>query len=143
MTPEDGPAPAPGLGSGTASRTGSGAVAGEGPYEAAPLSVELTSAGPRLSREAPRRPDTPDAVLVAPALIGVCRSDLKEIGGRRPGPSQFGHELVGLVTRSSTPLLPAGSRVCLDPNVPLRRGTGFARRMWAGGEAGALARALP
>lgn len=107
------------------------------------MSVELTPAGPRLSCERPRRPDTPHAVLVEPALVGVCRSDLKEIGGRRPGPSQFGHEIVGLVTRSSTPLLPVGSRVCLDPNVPLRRGTGFARRMWAGGEPSALVRALP
>ena len=107
------------------------------------MSVELTPAGPRLSHEPPRRPDTPDAVLVEPALVGVCRSDLKEIGGRRPGPSQFGHELVGVVTRSSTPRVPVGSRVCLDPNVPLRRGTGFARRMWAGGEASALVRALP
>lgn len=111
--------------------------------EAAPTSVELTAAGPRLSHGRPPRPDTADAVLVEPALVGICRSDLKEIGGRRPGPSQFGHELVGAVTRSSTPRLPVGSRVCLDPNVPLHRGTGFARWMWAGGEAGALVRALP
>jgi cyclitol reductase len=111
--------------------------------EAAAMSVELTPAGPRLSCAPSRRPDTPDAVLVSPSLVGICRSDLKEIAGRRPGPSQFGHELVGVVTSSSTPLLPAGSRVCLDPNVPLRRGTGFARRMWAGGDAGALVRALP
>ncbi|MDN3357827.1 alcohol dehydrogenase catalytic domain-containing protein [Actinomadura sp. DC4] len=111
--------------------------------ETAPTSVELTPSGPRLSHGPPRRPDTADAVLVEPALVGVCRSDLKEIGGRRPGPSQFGHELVGVVTDSSTPLLPAGSRVCLDPNVPLDRGTGFARRMWAGGSPGALVRALP
>jgi cyclitol reductase len=107
------------------------------------MSVELTPAGPRLSHERPRRPDTPHAVLVEPSLVGVCRSDLKEIGGRRPGPSQFGHELVGTVVFSSTRRLPVGSRVCLDPNVPLRRGTGFARRMWAGGDAAALERALP
>ncbi len=110
---------------------------------AEPLSVELTSEGPCLSHEPPRRPDTRDAVLVEPALVGICRSDLKEVGGRRPGPSQFGHEVVGLVTESSTRRLPAGSRVCLDPNVPLRRGTGFARSMWVGGEASQLVRALP
>jgi threonine dehydrogenase-like Zn-dependent dehydrogenase len=111
--------------------------------EAEPLSVELTSSGPRLSRVWPRRPDTTDAVLVEPALVGICRSDLKEIAGRRPGPSQFGHELVGVVARSSTPRLPVGARVCLDPNVPVLRGTGFARWMWAGGDSGPLARALP
>jgi threonine dehydrogenase-like Zn-dependent dehydrogenase len=110
---------------------------------AGPLGVELTADGPALSYAPPRRPDTPHAVLVEPALVGVCRSDLKEIGGRRPGPSQFGHELVGVVTRSSTSRLPEGSRVCLDPNVPLSRGTGFAREMWAGGDAEALSRALP
>jgi threonine dehydrogenase-like Zn-dependent dehydrogenase len=106
-------------------------------------SVELTPAGPRLSHAPPRRPDTPHAVLVEPALVGICRSDLKEVGGRRPGPSQFGHEVVGVVAVSSTPRLPAGARVCLDPNVPLDRGTGFARRMWAGGEPDSLVRALP
>ncbi|GAB3977929.1 hypothetical protein GCM10029978_069170 [Actinoallomurus acanthiterrae] len=110
---------------------------------AAPLSVELTSSGPRLSRARPRRPDTPEAVLVEPALIGICDSDLKEIAGRRPGPSQFGHELVGVVARSSTPRLPVGARVCLDPNVPVLRSTGFARSMWAGGDGDALVRALP
>ncbi|GAA4640493.1 zinc-dependent alcohol dehydrogenase family protein [Actinoallomurus vinaceus] len=111
--------------------------------EAEPLSVELTGAGPRLSRARPRRPDTPDAVLVEPALVGICRSDLKEIAGMRPGPSQFGHELVGVVARSSTSRLPVGARVCLDPNVPALRGTGFARWMWAGGDGDLLARALP
>jgi cyclitol reductase len=107
------------------------------------LRVELTGTGPRLAGAPSPRPDTPDAVLVEPRLVGICRSDLKEIGGRRPGPSQFGHEVVGVVTRSSTPRLPPGTRVCLDPNVPLCRGTGFARRMWAGGDADALVRALP
>jgi cyclitol reductase len=118
-------------------------TSGTEPATTTPMSVELTSAGPRLSHTRPRRPDTPDAVLVRPALVGVCRSDLKEIGGGRPGPSQFGHELVGVIADSSTPRLPAGARVCLDPNVPLSRGTGFARSMWAGGEAGALVRAFP
>lgn len=108
-----------------------------------PLSVELTADGPRLSHAEPRRPDAADAVLVEPSLVGVCRSDLKEIGGRRPGPSQFGHEVVGVVTTSSIARLPVGARVCLDPNVPLLRGTGFARAMWAGGDAGRLVQALP
>jgi cyclitol reductase len=114
-----------------------------GPAPRGPLSVELTGSGPRLSRARPHRPDTPEAVLVEPVLVGVCRSDLKEIAGRRPGPSQFGHELVGVVADSSTPRLPVGTRVCLDPNVPVVRGTGFARSMWAGGDGDLLARALP
>jgi threonine dehydrogenase-like Zn-dependent dehydrogenase len=107
------------------------------------LRVELTGTGPRITCGPARRPDTPDAVLVEPTVVGICRSDLKEIGGQRPGPSQFGHEVVGVVALSSTPRIPVGTRVCLDPNVPLCRGTGFARRMWAGGTADALVRALP
>ncbi|MCO5972349.1 alcohol dehydrogenase catalytic domain-containing protein [Actinoallomurus soli] len=119
------------------------AVPGTGPAAPGPLSVELTGSGPRLSRARPRRPDGAETVLVEPLVVGVCRSDLKEIAGRRPGPSQFGHELVGVVARSSTPRLPVGARVCLDPNVPVARGPGFARAMWVGGDADALTRALP
>ncbi|MEV5710663.1 alcohol dehydrogenase catalytic domain-containing protein [Actinoallomurus sp. NPDC052274] len=119
------------------------ALSGTGPAPPGPLSVELTGSGPRLSRARPRRPGGAHTVLVEPLVVGVCRSDLKEIAGRRPGPSQFGHELVGVVARSSTPRLPVGSRVCLDPNVPVLRGTGFARAMWVGGDDEPLARALP
>ncbi|WP_199443156.1 alcohol dehydrogenase catalytic domain-containing protein [Umezawaea beigongshangensis] len=108
------------------------------------LSVELTATGPVLSHEpvaAP--PGGPHAVLVRTELMGVCRSDLKELSGVRGGPSQFGHELVGRVVRSTTGRLPVGERVCLDPNVPVRRGTGFARWMWVTGAEDDVATALP
>jgi threonine dehydrogenase-like Zn-dependent dehydrogenase len=108
------------------------------------LSVELAAAGPVLSHEpvtAP--PEGAHAVLVRTELMGVCRSDLKEMSGVRGGPSQFGHELVGRVVRSSTGRLPVGERVCLDPNVPVRRGTGFARWMWVTGDEDDVAAALP
>jgi threonine dehydrogenase-like Zn-dependent dehydrogenase len=72
--------------------------------------------------------------------MGVCRSDLKEITGVRGGPSQFGHELVGVVEDG---VLPVGTRVCLDPNVPVHRGSGFAREIWVSGAPEDLAKALP
>ncbi|HMA47762.1 MAG TPA: hypothetical protein VKP11_11290, partial [Frankiaceae bacterium] len=57
-----------------------------------------------------------------------CQSDLKEMAGLREGPSQLGHEIVGVVAGSRpVGLLPSGQLVCLDPNVPLEhRGCGFA-----------------
>jgi len=103
------------------------------------LAVALTADGPRLTREPPSRNGSP-GVLVRTELMGVCRSDLKEITGVRGGPSQFGHELVGVVEDG---VLPAGTRVCLDPNVPVRRGSGFARELWLSGTEEDLVRALP
>ncbi|WP_406299518.1 medium chain dehydrogenase/reductase family protein [Embleya sp. NBC_00888] len=77
-------------------------------------------------------------------LAGLCRSDLKEVARERYGPSQFGHELVGVVAESTLPNdLPAGLRVTLDPNVRLARTTGFATEMYAAGPADRLCAALP
>ncbi len=103
------------------------------------LAVALTATGPRLTRDPLERHGSP-GVLVRTELMGVCRSDLKEITGVRGGPSQFGHELVGVVEDG---VLPVGTRVCLDPNVPVRRGTGFARGLWVSGAEADLVRALP
>ncbi|ONI92265.1 hypothetical protein ALI22I_04750 [Saccharothrix sp. ALI-22-I] len=105
--------------------------------------VQLSAAGPVLSAEPPVRHEGAHGVLVRTELMGVCRSDLKEVAGTRGGPGQFGHELVGEVVDSSTARLPPGTRVCLDPNPPVRRGTGFARALWVCGEEDAVARALP
>jgi len=103
------------------------------------LAVALTADGPRLTSEPLARNGKP-GVLVRTELMGVCRSDLKEITGVRGGPSQFGHELVGVVEDG---VLPVGTRVCLDPNVPVRRGSGFARELWLSGTEEDLVRALP
>jgi threonine dehydrogenase-like Zn-dependent dehydrogenase len=107
--------------------------------------VELGPDGPvLLHTPAERPPDGASAVLVRIELAGLCRSDLKEIAGDRPGVSQFGHEIVGVVAESTVPELPPGSRVGLDPNVPaVRRGTGFATAMWLTGPADRVLAALP
>ncbi|QUF06384.1 alcohol dehydrogenase catalytic domain-containing protein [Actinosynnema pretiosum subsp. pretiosum] len=81
--------------------------------------------------------------LVEVELMGVCRSDLKEVAGTRGGPGQFGHELVGRVVESDVPGLHAGMRVCLDPNRPVTRGSGFADRLRVRGDAEEVRLALP
>ncbi|TDV56307.1 alcohol dehydrogenase catalytic domain-containing protein [Actinophytocola oryzae] len=108
------------------------------------MRVELGPAGPVLSHEPARRPPDGPAVLVRIELAGLCRSDLKEVTGARHGVSQFGHEIVGVVTESDVPGLPPGRRVGLDPNVPaVRRGSGFATEMWVAGPVERLVAALP
>lgn len=65
--------------------------------------------------------------VLRPHAIGICRSDAKEAAGVRPGPSQFGHELVADVVECwGSAALKAGDVVCLDPNVALERSSGFA-----------------
>ena len=103
----------------------------------------MGAGGPRLVRMPPSRPSGEHAVRVRVELAGLCRSDLKEIAGRRYGVGQFGHEVVGAVEESTLDTLPPGSRVTLDPNVPVRRGTGFATQMWVAGPAGRVTEALP
>ncbi|WBB80398.1 alcohol dehydrogenase catalytic domain-containing protein [Micromonospora sp. WMMD882] len=103
----------------------------------------LAADGPRLTTDPPRRPPGEHAVRVRVELVGLCRSDLKEVAGERHGPSQFGHEIVGVVEESTLAALPPGRRVGLDPNVPVDRGTGFATAMWAAGPADLLVAALP
>ncbi|GAB2580125.1 hypothetical protein GCM10027168_11210 [Streptomyces capparidis] len=107
------------------------------------MKVVLEPDGPRLDAAPPRRPAGEHTVRVRIEVAGLCRSDLKEVAGRRPGTSQFGHELVGVVEESTLDALPPGERVGLDPNVPVRRGTGFATAMWAAGPADRLTEALP
>ncbi|MGC0417103.1 FAD-dependent monooxygenase [Embleya sp. AB8] len=68
-------------------------------------------------------------VVIAPSLIGVCRSDLRELTGERHGRADFGHEIVAEVVGSHGPSgIPApGERVIFDPHPALTaRTSGFA-----------------
>ncbi|MEU0844704.1 medium chain dehydrogenase/reductase family protein [Streptomyces sp. NPDC005962] len=106
------------------------------------MRVTLEEGEPRLRRSPPPCPREDPGVLVNIELAGLCRSDLKEVAGIRHGPSQFGHELVGTICESTVPALAEGTRVVLDPNVVVNRGTGFADHMWAAGPAELLRHAL-
>jgi len=82
-------------------------------------------------------------VILRPHAIGVCRSDAKEAAGKRPGPSQFGHELVAdIVECWGTDAFQAGDTVSLDPNVALHRTSGFAELIALDASAAALEAAL-
>ncbi|GGX99566.1 alcohol dehydrogenase catalytic domain-containing protein [Streptomyces minutiscleroticus] len=106
------------------------------------MRVTLEEGRALLRSSPPPRPAGASSVLVDIELAGLCRSDLKEVAGARHGPSQFGHELVGRVRTSTVAGLTEGTRVVLDPNVRVDRGTGFADRMWAAGPPALLRQAL-
>lgn len=60
-------------------------------------------------------------------MVGLCRSDIKEVQGARPVRSDFGHELVGIVhDSSSTGAFKPGTSLVFDPHVQLERTSGFA-----------------
>ncbi|MEU0937067.1 alcohol dehydrogenase catalytic domain-containing protein [Embleya sp. NPDC005971] len=107
------------------------------------MRVELGPYGPRLRLDRPDPPAGEHRVSIRIELAGLCRSDLKEVARERHGPSQFGHELVGVIHESTLAgRLPTGLRVALDPNVRLARTTGFATEMYAAGPAEHLLTAL-
>ena len=105
--------------------------------------VRLTATGPALATGGAWRAGHDAGVLVRPLVVGVCRSDVKEVARQRQGRSQFGHELVGRVQAvwGDVRLAP-GALVALDPNVALSRGTAFAELMPADGAPAALAAAF-
>ena len=105
--------------------------------------VVLTPAGPEYRAGLDWRPRHPTGLLLRTKALGVCQSDVKEVAGLRPGPSQFGHELVGeVVAVWGDPVHPPGALLCLDPNVPLNRSSGFATLVAADGPPPELRRAF-
>lgn len=83
------------------------ALVWNGPYEQTLAAVEVPIAGAQ-------------EVLVAPALVGICGSDLTAhkgvMGIARPGAIR-GHEFGGTIISSTDESLPAGSRVAVNPVV--------------------------
>lgn len=69
---------------------------------------------------------TDNHVVLRPERVGVCRSDLKELAGRRHLRRDFGHEVIAEVVHAPAGLsVSPGHWVCLDPHVPVDRGSGF------------------
>jgi cyclitol reductase len=106
--------------------------------------VELMPAGPTVSTHTlPTQVDT-HSIVVKPLMVGICRSDLKEVMGNRPARSDFGHEIVGTIewASSSLPFL-QGDLVCFNPNVGVSRTSGFGEKVIAEGDAFTIAQAFP
>ncbi|TDP28225.1 hypothetical protein [Nocardia ignorata] len=85
-----------------------------------------------------------DKAVLAPRVVGVCRSDLREINGTRFGRSDFGHEIVGDVLDTSPALADLrGRTVVFDPHPKLaRRTSGFAELVELTGDSRQLRAAL-
>jgi threonine dehydrogenase-like Zn-dependent dehydrogenase len=84
-----------------------------------------------------------DGVVVAPILLGICRSDLKEILGVRALRHDFGHEIVGNIEWASrATALGPGDTVCFDPHIEIARTSGFGEFIIAHGDAETLERAF-
>ena len=90
-------------------------------------SVILTAHGPvfRCDQRV-HMPEHSPFVIVKPARVGVCSSDLKEVRGVRLYRHDFGHEIVGTLWETNLcDTLQPGDRVVYDPHVHLQRNSGF------------------
>jgi threonine dehydrogenase-like Zn-dependent dehydrogenase len=84
-----------------------------------------------------------DHLVLKPAFVGVCRSDLKELAGARHQRRDFGHEIVAQVVHSPpASLVRSGRWVVLDPHVAVERGSGFSELLVITGEPDALDRCV-
>ena len=106
-------------------------------------SVDLVDGKPTLQERRLAPPaDGPYVALRVP-LMGLCRSDVREVQSARHGRSDFGHELVGVVVQSrAVESLSPGTQVCLDPHVPIERAKGFGPWLLAVADGPSLTRAL-
>jgi threonine dehydrogenase-like Zn-dependent dehydrogenase len=87
--------------------------------------------------------DTGIKVVVAPEIVGVCRSDLREILGTRHLRRDFGHEIVGAVVASTDEtLVPSGQRIAYDPHPAVARSSGFGELIELEGPAAKIREAL-
>lgn len=81
--------------------------------------------------------------VLEPELVGVCRSDLRELANDRYLRRDFGHEIVGRIIASRPEgLFIPGQRVVYDPHPELERTCGFAELVELSGSSQALRAAL-
>lgn len=89
--------------------------------------LDITAGDIVLSTARVAAPDAELKVVIRPHLVGVCRSDLREIRGERYGRRDFGHEIVGeIVSSYPVGIFPAAARMIFDPHHRVQRTSGFA-----------------
>ncbi|MBI5965765.1 MAG: alcohol dehydrogenase catalytic domain-containing protein [Chloroflexi bacterium] len=104
--------------------------------------IELRSGEPVLTLKRCPEP-TEDLIIIRPFLVGICRSDIKEIQGIRKHRSDFGHEVIGRIEwagKLQSHL--KGDLVCINPNIAISRNSGFAELIFARGEPALLSKAI-
>jgi threonine dehydrogenase-like Zn-dependent dehydrogenase len=84
-------------------------------------------------------------LIMKPRLVGICRSDIKELLGTRTIRHDFGHEILaeviaGNVKSSYVPSV--GDFVVLDPHIEIQRTSGFGELIIASGSEENLAEAF-
>ncbi len=105
--------------------------------------VGLQDSRPRLERAHVARRSNEATVLVEPIMVGICRSDIRELLGTRSGRADFGHEILGRVTTARDAAFHPGDLVVLDPHVTVGyRSTAFGSLMEVHGSAEAVQAAL-
>lgn len=83
-------------------------------------------------------------VVIKPILMGVCRSDLKEMLGERSSRHDFGHEVLGKVYWAGKKVpLSQGNIVTFNPNINISRNSGFSEFLIASGSTRELKEAFP
>lgn len=106
-------------------------------------SVELTSKGLLIRHSQLPSQYAPNTLIIKPFVIGICRSDVKELTGTRTTRHDFGHEIVGEVAWTNTKVsLTKGDIVVFDPHIQVKRGTGFSEVIIATGTPSDLKRAF-
>jgi len=109
------------------------------------LSVNLFEGGPILKKTPLPKYDQEKCIMVVkPILVGICRSDIKEITNERAIRNDFGHEIMGRFIWANVPIdLDVNSLVCFDPHVMIDRTSGFSEYLFAFGSQENLLSAFP
>jgi cyclitol reductase len=107
--------------------------------------VKLAQGGPILEEQAvPIFDEKNCSMVIRPALVGICRSDLREVTRERVTRHDFGHEIVGKFIGANFPVpYNASSMVCLDPHVTISRTSGFGEYVFSSGSSEHLISAFP
>ncbi|MGL6312744.1 hypothetical protein [Vibrio sp. WXL103] len=82
-------------------------------------------------------------VVVKPNLVGICRSDLKELMSQVELNKYFGHEIVARVVFSNIKSIQVGDTVSYNPNIEVTKNSGFSDVVYLQGREQQLIEALP
>jgi cyclitol reductase len=107
--------------------------------------VKLSEQGPILEeRPFPKLTIDHPWIIVKPLLVGVCRSDIREVTRERITRHDFGHEIVAHFVDANFPVpYNTSSKVCFDPHVTINRTSGFGEYVIASGSKEDLIAAFP
>lgn len=108
-------------------------------------SVELREEGPVYVVE-PLVPHREEGAYlrIAVLLAGLCHSDIREVRRTRDLRRDFGHELVGVIVEASESLRDLlEQRVSFNPNIGIKKTTGFSQKVLATGNPMDLRAAFP